>query len=263
MKLNLVDTHSHIYLSDFSHDRDDILKRAQEMGVGGIILPNIDIGSVKSVISVSEQYPNILFPLIGLHPCSVCDTWETELNELQEYLDVYKWYGIGEVGLDLYWDKTSFDKQVSALKTQIQWAKSYDLPIVLHTREAIDETLSILESHKESNLRGVLHCFTGDEIQARKAIELGFFLGIGGVVTFKNSGLGKVLSSLGPDVLDYILLETDSPYLAPVPNRGKRNEPSYLVHILMALSEILYMTPSELAATTTRNAEKLFRLPSN
>jgi TatD DNase family protein len=263
MKLKLVDTHSHIYLPDFSHDREAILNRAVYEGINRIVLPNIDLSSVEEVIQLTAQYPDNCFPLVGLHPCSVTDSWEKDLSHLIQYLDGYKWFGIGEVGLDRFWDIKNYDNQVLALSTQIQWANEYDLPLVLHTRDAINETLDILESYKDRSLRGVLHCFTGDESQALRTIQLGFLLGIGGVISFKNSQLGATLKSLGAEVLDFIVLETDSPYLAPVPYRGKRNEPAYLTNVLHELSKALQMEPIEIAEITTYNAEKLFRFPSN
>ena len=251
----LIDTHAHLFLKEFSTDLKDIVSRAQNAGVFKILMPNIDSGTVDDLLKTEAMYPEICFPMIGLHPCSVNAHWEKEIQVVSAWLSKKKFVAIGEVGLDLHWDKTTFEWQKEALTFQIHFAKKYNLPLVLHTRNAINETLDIIIQNHFSGMKGVFHCFSGSEEQAKKIIELGFFLGIGGGLTFKNSGLSESLKNIP---LSAMVLETDSPYLAPVPFRGKRNEPAYLVYVLKKLSEIKGGNEEEMARIIFDNTIKLF-----
>ncbi len=256
--MNLIDTHSHLYLPEFNEDRDTMVQRAFDAGVQKIFLPNIEGASVKSLLQLSAKYPDRCFPMMGLHPCSVKENAEDELVIVEEYLfkkKEIKFYGVGEIGLDYYWDKTFIPQQQSAFRKQIQWAKQLNLPIVIHSRDSTDDCIKIVSELKEDNLNGIFHCFSGTLEQATQIIDLGFYLGIGGVVTFKNSGLDKVVAQLD---LSHLVLETDSPYLAPVPFRGKRNETSYITYVAKKIAEIKNCSEEEVATVTTANAEKIF-----
>jgi TatD DNase family protein len=251
----LIDTHSHIYSEDFLHDRDDVLQRAYESGVKKIVLPNIDSGSIKHMLDLADAYPHLCYPLIGLHPTSVDDDYKDELVAMEYWLDKRKFYGIGEIGIDLYWDKKFSDEQKDAFRYQIRMAKTHDLPIVIHVRNSFEETYKIVKEEQDGTLKGVFHCFSGNEVEAKKVIDLGFFIGVGGVLTFKNSSLHEVVKTLD---LKNLLLETDSPYLAPHPKRGKRNESSYLVYVAQKVSEIFDIPVAQVADITTQNACRLF-----
>jgi TatD DNase family protein len=251
----LIDTHSHIYSEDFLHDRDDVLQRAYESGVKKIVLPNIDSGSIKHMLDLADAYPYLCYPLIGLHPTSVDDDYKDELVAMEYWLDKRKFYGIGEIGIDLYWDKKFSDEQKDAFRYQIRMAKTHDLPIVIHVRNSFDETYKIVKEEQDGTLKGVFHCFSGNEVEAKKVIDLGFFIGVGGVLTFKNSSLHEVVKTFN---LKNLLLETDSPYLAPHPKRGKRNESSYLVYVAQKVSEIFDIPVAQVADITTQNACRLF-----
>lgn len=220
-------------------------------------MPAIDSSTHLSMIQLETQNPERNFSMMGLHPCSVKDNFREELRTAREYLDKRAFIAIGEIGLDFYWDKTFTKQQYEVFHSQIEWALHFDLPIVIHSRNSIDECLEVVALHQKGKLRGVFHCFSGNAGQARQVIDLGFYLGIGGVVTFKNAGLDKVIESVE---LGYVLLETDAPYLAPVPFRGKRNEPSYLKYVVDKLADIKKCSVQEVAVCTTKNAEKLFRL---
>ena len=251
----LIDTHSHIYSEDFSSDFDDVIQNAYNNNVKKIILPNIDSGSAKHLIDLSNSYPHLCYPLMGLHPTSVDDDYMQELESVEYWFSKNKFYGVGEIGIDLYWSQNFKKQQEDAFRIQIRLAKNMNLPVVIHVRNSFNEVFKIVKEEQDGRLRGVFHCFTGVEEEAKKVIDLGFFLGIGGVVTFKNSNSDKVLSSLS---LSNIVLETDSPYLAPVPKRGKRNESSYLVYIAQKVAEIFNVPIEEVARITTGNARNLF-----
>lgn len=251
----LIDTHSHIYLPEFKADRKEMLERAEKEGVVKILMPGIDSGSHPSMLELENAFPGLCTSMMGLHPCSVNAEFRSELKIAGEYLEKRKFKAIGEIGLDFYWDKTYMDQQYEAYHEQIGWALQYDIPIVIHSRNSVDECIAVVKEHQKGKLKGVFHCFSGNETQAQRVIELGFYLGIGGVVTFKNSGLDKVMEKVS---MDHVVLETDAPYLAPVPFRGKRNEPSYLKYVVEKLAGIKNIAKEEVARITTANAEKLF-----
>ncbi len=251
----LIDTHSHIYSTDFIHDRDEIIQRAYSNDVRKIILPNIDSSSVKNLLDLVDTYPHICIPLMGLHPTSVNHDYQEELQVVEYWLKKRKFYGIGEIGIDLYWNTTFLEEQTHAFRFQLELARQYELPVVIHVRDSFDEVYNVLKEEKGENLKGVFHSFTGTFEQAQLIIALGFKIGIGGIVTFKNSGLEQVVSKIDPA---HLILETDSPYLTPVPFRGKRNESSYLVYIAQKIAELHQMTVGDIAKITTENARKLF-----
>ena len=255
--MSLIDTHAHFYLPEFNEDIHEVMNRAKENGVERILLPNIDSSSIKPLLNLVDKYPDELVPMMGLHPTSVNADFEAELNIVRETLQERKFCAIGEIGIDLYWDKTFFKEQVRAFKTQIEIALDFDLPIVVHARDSFDEILDVLEQYRDTKLRGVLHSFTGNFKQAEQAIDLGFYLGVGGISTFKNSGVGAVIAQ---QPLSNLILETDSPYLAPTPKRGKRNESSFVRYVAEKLAEYNQMQVSEIEHITTTNAQKLFQL---
>ncbi|MDM8160973.1 TatD family hydrolase [Labilibaculum sp. K2S] len=255
--MKLIDTHSHIYSDDFKDDIEEIISNCRNVNIGKILLPNIDSESIPKMNRLVQRFPDMCVPMMGLHPTSVKENYREELENCKAWLAKGGYCAIGEIGMDLYWDKAFVKEQQIVFDTQINWALERELPIVIHARDSFDEIFEILESYRNSNLKGVFHSFTGNAEQAVKAIGFGFLLGINGIVTFKNSGLDKTIESLG---LDHLILETDAPYLAPVPKRGKRNESSYLVHIANKLSEIYQLSLDEVAKTTSANAEKLFNI---
>lgn len=252
----MIDTHTHLYAEEFNEDRKEAIQRALDKGIAEFYLPAIDSESHGRMLQLEADYPNHIFSMMGLHPCYVKpESWEKELEIVKNYLDQRHFPAIGEIGIDLYWDKTTLDIQIKAFEQQIDWAIEKDLPIVIHTRESFNETFEVLEKKKHPKLRGIFHCFSGDLVQAKHAIDLNFILGIGGVVTFKN---GKIDQFLNEIPLDKIVLETDSPYLAPVPHRGKRNESSYLDLVAGKLVNIYGKDFTEIDRITTENARKLF-----
>jgi TatD DNase family protein len=252
----LIDTHSHIYARQFDNDRDKMLKGAFRQGVTKIFMPNIDDESIEGMLALEEQYPENCFSMMGLHPCSVDADFEKQLKIVENWLGKRKFVAIGEIGLDYYHSIDFVKQQEEALKTQVNWAKQYNLPIIIHCRESLDKTVEVLEPLMEnSKPNGIFHCFSGTLEQAQRVIEMGFLLGIGGVVTFKNGGLDKILPHIG---LEHIVLETDAPYLAPVPYRGKRNEPSYIPLIAAKVADIKGVDLQTVAQQTTSNAMKLF-----
>ncbi|QGY43417.1 YchF/TatD family DNA exonuclease [Maribellus comscasis] len=251
----LIDTHSHIYTEDFSHDFDDVIQKAYNNNVKKIILPNIDSGTAKHLVDVSNSYPHLCYPLMGLHPTSVDEDYKQELEAVEYWFDKHNFYGVGEIGIDLYWSQTFVKQQEDAFRFQVRLAKNKNLPIVIHVRNSFDEIYKIVEEEQDGSLRGIFHCFTGSKKEARKIIDLGFLLGIGGVVTFKNSDLDKVISNFD---LSNFVLETDSPYLAPEPKRGRRNESSFLVYIAQKVAEIYDVPVEKVAEITTANARNLF-----
>lgn len=252
----MIDTHTHLYSEEFDEDRKEAIQRGIDKGITAFYLPAIDSESHEKMLQLESEYPEYIFSMMGLHPCYVKpESWENELNLVKKYLDERSFPAIGEIGIDLYWDKTTLDIQVKAFEQQIDWAIEKDLPIVIHTRSSFDETFEVLERKKHPKLRGIFHCFSGDLQQAQRAIDLNFILGIGGVVTFKN---GKIDQFLGEIPLDKIVLETDSPYLAPVPFRGKRNESSYLDLVVGKLVDIYGLDFAEIDRMTTENANRMF-----
>ncbi|MFN8291799.1 MAG: TatD family hydrolase [Chitinophagaceae bacterium] len=253
--MRLIDTHTHIYLSEFDSDRDAMLIRAGDAGVSRLLMPAIDSSTHQQMFDLEAKAPGHCLSMMGVHPCSVRENFQEELGIAGEYLSKRKFIAVGEIGLDFYWDKTFTAQQYEALHVQLEWALHYDIPFSLHSRNATEECIKVVKEHQKGKLKGVFHCFSGDALQARQITDLGLCLGIGGVVTFKNGGLDKVL----PDVpLSSLVLETDAPYLAPVPYRGKRNEPSFLRYVVEKLAEIYQITSAEVAAVTTRNAERVF-----
>ncbi len=251
----LTDTHCHIYLPEFNADRSETLQRAFAAGVTRIFLPNVDQSTTPAMMQVAGDYPDNCFPLMGLHPTSVNENYQEELAHVEAMLDQHKFYGIGEIGIDLYWDKTFRDQQEEALKIQLGWASARSLPVVIHVRNSHAETVEIITKAALTNLSGIFHCFSGTLDQAKEIIGLGFHLGIGGVSTFKNSGLDQVLPHIDPK---WIVLETDSPYLAPVPFRGQRNEPSYVVNTAIRVAQFYGIPVEEIAEITTENSRKIF-----
>lgn len=250
------DTHTHLYLDAFDEDRKQMVGNAIEQNVKYMLLPNIDSGSVNSMLELCDEFPNNCFPMMGLHPTSVKENYNKELTQVEEWLEKKKFCAVGEIGIDLYWDKTFIKEQEIALRSQIELALKHGLPIVIHTRDSFDEIFNVLNDYKNSKLKGVFHCFTGTLDQANKAIDLGYLLGIGGVLTFKNSGLDSVMKEID---LENIILETDSPFLAPMPFRGKRNESAYINIIAKKIADIKNIELAEIAKITTQNANKLFK----
>jgi TatD DNase family protein len=255
--MQLIDTHTHIYLPEFDADRDEAVKRAKGNGVSKMLLPNIDLLSVERMLSAVAKYPGMCYPMIGLHPTSVNEDYLSQLDELESLLPKHKFVAIGEIGIDLYWDKTFREEQLVAFRRQIALAIANNLPVVVHSRQAFPEVFAVLGEFKGQPLKGVLHAFSGNINDARKAVEMGFMIGVGGIVTFKNSGLDKTIKEVGPQNL---ILETDSPYLTPAPFRGKRNESSYLCIINKKLSEIFGLSLEEIATITYSNSVSLFNL---
>ena len=255
--MNIIDTHTHLYLKQFKEDIDSVINRSKDIGINKFIFPAIDSTHFDDMHDLKNKYPGSIYLMSGLHPTDVKENFKQELEFVVNSLKSHSYVAIGEIGIDLYWDKTFLKQQQEAFSFQIRLAIKYDLPIVIHCREAFNEIFEILDKENCSKLRGVFHCFTGTLEQAKRAIDLGFVLGVGGVVTFKNGGIDKFLNQID---LKHIVLETDSPYLAPVPYRGKRNESSYIIHVVDKLSEIYGLSKEEIASVTTKNAEKVFAL---
>jgi len=255
--VNIIDTHTHLYLKQFNEDIDLVIKRSKEIGVNKFIFPAIDSSYFDSMHILKNKYPDNIYLMSGLHPTNVKENFNDELEFVVNSLKTQDYVAIGEIGIDLYWDKSFLNEQQEAFTFQIRLAIKNNLPIVIHCREAFDEIFEILDNENCDKLRGVFHCFTGTLEHAKRAIDLGFVLGIGGVVTFKNGGIDKFLNQID---LKHIVLETDSPYLAPVPFRGKRNESSYIIYVIDKLSEIYGLSKEEIADITTKNAEKVFAL---
>ena len=255
--MKIIDTHTHLYLNQFKDDIDKVIKRSIDKGINKFIFPAIDSTHFDDMHDLKNKYPGSIYLMSGLHPTNVKENYKEELEFVVNSLKSHSYVAIGEIGIDLYWDKTYLKQQQDAFEFQIRLAIKNDLPIVIHCREAFDEIFEILDKENCTKLRGVFHCFTGTLEQANRAIRLGFKLGIGGVVTFKNGGIDKFLSQID---LKHIVVETDSPYLAPVPFRGKRNESSYITYVIDKLSEIYGLPIKEIASITTKNAEKVFAL---
>lgn len=255
--MNLIDTHTHMFSSQFDEDREQIVKECIESGIETLLLPNINSETIDAMWSLCDLFPKNCFPMIGLHPCDVKEDCQKELGIVLQELKNRKYVAVGEIGIDLHWDKTTVDIQKNAFDQQIKWAIEFDLPIAIHIRESFEEVFEVLEQNIHPKLRGVFHCFTGTLEQAQKAISMGFMLGVGGVVTFKNSGVDKVLENID---LKHLVLETDSPYLAPTPLRGKRNDSRNLQLICDKLAQLNDLESSEVARITSKNAKTLFKL---
>lgn len=252
--MHLIDTHCHLFLPEFDSDRDEIIQRALKNKVEGFVLPNVDSSTIPALEKLHQDYPAFSFPLMGLHPTSVEEDYKKELDVVGDWLSSHKAFGIGEIGMDLYWDKTFIQEQEDALLVQLHWAQERDLPVVIHTRNSFHETIAVIKKAGGIH-KGIFHCFTGTLEEARQVIDLGFHLGIGGVLTFKNSGLEQVIKEIDPK---FLVLETDAPYLAPVPKRGKRNEPAYLAYTASKLADALKVHKDEIASITSSNARKIF-----
>ncbi|HEY0898750.1 MAG TPA: TatD family hydrolase [Sphingobacteriaceae bacterium] len=258
----LTDTHTHLYYETDAEKQSELMKRCHENYVERLFLPNVNVRSIPMVMDLVSRFPENCFPMLGLHPCDVkaeatdeVSAFRDELSAIESALTQHRIYAVGEIGIDLYWDKTTLEIQREAFRTQIQWAKRLGLPIVIHCREAFEEVYEVLLQEKGPDLRGIFHCFTGSLEEAQKVIDLGFYLGIGGVVTYKNSGLDKVVAQLD---LKHLVLETDSPYLSPVPFRGKPNESSYLFHVAQKVGDILHKPVEVVAEITTANSRAIF-----
>jgi TatD DNase family protein len=254
-KIIITDTHTHLYSEEFDQDRNEMIQRAIDAGVTRFFIPAIDSTCTEAMYELEKNHPDHVFLMMGLHPTYVKDNYLEELQHVENELAKRKFYAIGEIGIDLYWDKTHLPQQQIAFRTQIQWAKKYKLPIVIHCREAFDEIFDILEEEKSPELFGIFHCFSGTHEQALRAISYNMKLGIGGVVTFKNGKIDQFLNQID---LKHIVLETDSPYLAPIPYRGKRNESGYLVNVVDKLSQIYRLSANEIARITTDNSKVIF-----
>ena len=253
-----IDTHTHLYSSQFDEDRDEAIQRALDAGVEKLLLPNVDHRSLEGMFALELKYPGVCYPMMGLHPCSVTENWEKELAQLKEWIDKRPFIAIGEIGMDLYWDKTFLKEQEEAFITQINWAKELQIPIVIHARDSFQEIYAILDQHNDDRLKGVFHCFSGEETDVQKILSYGgFSFGIGGVVTYKKSTLPEVVKHIP---LHKLLLETDSPYLAPTPFRGKRNESAYITAIASKISDIFAISEQEIGRVTSENARKLFSI---
>jgi len=253
--MKLIDTHTHLYLKEFESDIDEVINRANAEGVEKFYLPAIDSSETDALLALERKFPGKVFAMAGLHPCSVKENFKEELEKIQQQLSQREFAAIGETGLDFYWDTSFTKQQYESLHVHASWALRYKRPLVLHTRNAMQETIDVVKSYNGKNLFGIFHCFSGTLQNAKDIIESGFLLGIGGVLTYKNSGLAEVIKEID---LQYLVLETDAPYLTPVPFRGKRNESSYLKYIVQKLAEIKGMPVEEVANQTTINAEEIF-----
>ena len=253
--MKFVDTHCHLYAKEFEHDVAEVLKRSEATGVEKFYLPAIDSSTLQAMLELEKKFPGKCIAMAGLHPCSVKENYKEELHIIEALLEKRKFAAIGETGLDFYWDKSFEKDQYNAFHAQVEWALHYDLPIVIHSRQSMQESISVVREHQKGELKGIFHCFSGTIESAEEITGLGFYLGIGGVLTYKKSSLPEVLKKID---LGFIVLETDAPYLAPVPFRGKRNESSYLIHIAQKLAEVKGVSVEEIASVTTANAQKIF-----
>ena len=254
--MTIIDTHCHLYLEEFENDIEQVIANAQQESVQGFYLPNIDSSSIESMLQLEAKYPGVCIPMMGLHPCSVKANYKEELQTVANWLQKRSFAAVGEIGLDFYWDRSFEAQQYKAFRRQTELALQYQLPIVIHTRAAMQQCIDVVSEYAGSGLKGIFHCFGGSIAEAENIIDLGFYLGIGGVLTYKKSELPAVLEHIS---LDHLVLETDSPYLAPVPKRGKRNESAYLKYVIAALAEIKNTSPEEIARITTANATFVFQ----
>ncbi len=253
----LTDTHCHLYGEEFADDIENVIKSAGVEGVTKFYLPGLDSSAIGAMVALEIKFPNKCIAMIGLHPCYVKENYLKELELVNDWLSKRKFAAIGEIGLDFYWDKTFLQQQEEAFRLQMEWAIAYNYPIVIHTRNAMQQTIALVKEYVPKGIRGIFHCFSGNETDANEIINAGFYLGIGGVITYKNAGLAEVIEKIG---LQHLVLETDAPYLTPVPFRGKRNESSYLKYIAAKLAAIKQVSIEEVAMVTTANAEKIFGL---
>ncbi|NPA43553.1 MAG: TatD family hydrolase [Chlorobi bacterium] len=251
----IIDTHTHLFVKQFDKDRDETVRRAKDVGVEKFLLPNIDSSTIDRLLRTADAYPGEMFPMMGLHPTSVKENYREELARIEKALSERPYYGIGEIGMDFYWDTAFAKEQEEVFRTQLNWAKELDLPVSIHIRETFPQVLRILREEQDGRLRGVLHCFTGTYEQALEALDLNMWLGIGGVVTFKNGKIDRFLDRIP---VERLVVETDAPWLTPAPYRGKRNEPAYIKFIVDKLAEIYGTTPKEIACLTTHNAMDVF-----
>ena len=256
--MTIIDTHAHLYSEEFQVDIDLVMDRAQKAGVSKMYLPAIDSSETESMMALEQKYPGVCIAMMGLHPCYVKENVALELEHVKSWLEKRDFVAIGEIGLDFYWDKTFTHQQYEAFDIQMQWALELNRPIVIHTRNAMQETINRVKPFAQKGLKGIFHCFSGSTESANQIIDLGFLLGIGGVITYKNAGLPEVLENVS---LEHMVLETDAPYLTPVPFRGKRNESSYLSFIITKLAEVKGISEEEVARITTLNAEMIFQHP--
>lgn len=254
--MNLIDTHAHIYSAKFDSDRDQVIEEIKAAGISKVYMPNVDVDTIERMLDCESRYGDLCIPMMGLHPCDVKDDFEQQLQVMESWLNKRKFAAIGEIGTDLYWDKSTFGVQKEALQIQVGWAIERELPIVLHCRESIDQTIELIEKVHDGKLTGIFHCFTGTLDQAKRVVQMGFFLGIGGVVTYKNGGLDQVIPYIG---LDKLVLETDAPYLAPVPHRGKRNTPAFLPAIAQKVGDLLEVSVEKVGEVTSQNALNIFK----
>ena len=254
--MKLIDTHTHLYVEAFDEDREEIIQKAIKIGIERFYLPSIDSSYTSRMLDLESKYPDHIRLMIGLHPTHVKDNYKDELHHVDQCLNKYDFSAVGEIGIDLYWDKSFLKNQQEAFDLQISWAKEKKLPVVIHCRDAFDEVFEVLQGHRCNNLSGIFHCFSGTIEQAEMVIDMKFKLGIGGIVTFKNGKIDKFLDQIS---IDHIVLETDAPYLAPAPFRGKRNQSEYLVYILKKLTKIYKKSEKEIAAITTKNALSVFK----
>jgi TatD DNase family protein len=255
--MRFIDTHAHLYSSPIKENIEGIMKNAMDNGIDTIIMPAIDSTTLEAMLEVEASYPQNTMAMMGLHPCSVKENVKEELAIIEAQLQKRKFIAIGEIGLDYYWDKTFMNQQMEAFEIQMQWALDYKLPIAIHTRNAMGETIEAVKPFAKKGLRGIFHCFSGSKELAEQIISMGFHLGLGGVLTYKNAGVAEAIKDIP---MEWLVLETDAPYLSPVPYRGKTNEPSYMIQVAMKLAEIKNLPLHEMAAITTSNAEKLFGL---
>ncbi|MDR3328421.1 MAG: TatD family hydrolase [Prevotellaceae bacterium] len=251
----MIDTHSHIYSEEFDKDRAEVIKNAQNIGVENVVLCNVDTSTVAQLEKTASEFPHFCLSAMGLHPTSVKEDYLTELQAIKEHLFAKKYCAAGEIGIDLHWDKTFLNEQIIVFEQQLLWANSLNLPVIIHIRKSFEEVFVSLQKKPKDIPQGIFHCFSGGIQEAKKAVELGFMLGIGGVVTYKNTNLGQIIKQIG---IEHLLLETDAPYLAPIPYRGKRNEPQMMIEVLKKLSEIFNLSEEKIDEITTNSAKKLF-----
>lgn len=253
--MHFIDTHSHLYLPEFVQDIQDVIQRAKSQGIVSVLLPNIDSSSVEPLKELCNQYPGFFYPMMGLHPTSVKENYMEELNVVKQELETGNYIGVGEIGIDLYWDKTFRKEQMTAFALQVQWALELNKPFIIHSREAFPEVFEVLEKEAKGVYCGIFHAFSGSVNEAKRAIDLGFKLGIGGVVTYKNAGLDKTIAKIG---FEHLVLETDAPYLSPVPKRGKRNESAYLLYSAQKIADLCGVEIKVIAEKSTQNALEVF-----
>jgi TatD DNase family protein len=253
--MQLIDTHCHLYNKEFTTDIDEVIQRAEKEGVTRFYLPAIDRHCQEALLALEARYPGKCIGMTGLHPCNVKADHAAELAFVEKELQRREWVAVGEIGLDFYWDRTFEQQQYAAFHRQVEWALHYRIPIVIHSRESMEESIGVVREHQKGELRGIFHCFSGGAAAAREIVDLGLYLGIGGVLTYKNSGLADAIREIP---LEWLVLETDAPYLSPVPFRGKRNESSYLRYVVEKLAEVKGVPVAEVARITTENAQKIF-----